>query len=90
MPGLHATAQGAERLIAPSKFRNGSRAFCVWGPVQHSGEDRVGADVEVLLLDVVDELVFLDVCEQRGLDLREGVQSASAEIGKDNDQVEER
>jgi hypothetical protein len=74
VPGLHAAAQGIQRLFALGEFRSGRcGALGVRGAVERGGEEGVGADVEVLLLDVVDELVFLDICEERGLDLCEGV-----------------
>ena len=79
VPGLHAAAQGIQRLIALGEFRSGRcGALGVRGAVERGGEEGVGADVEVLLLDVVDELVFVDICEERRFDLCEGVQCACA------------
>lgn len=63
VPGLHTTAQGAECFFTLRKFRNRGCAFRIRGAVQRRGENRVGVDIEVLLLHAIDEVVLLDVCE---------------------------
>ena len=73
VPGLHTTAQGAQRIFTLREFRRNALLRVFWRAVQGGRENGVGADVEVLLLDAIDELVFRDVCEKRGFDFCEGV-----------------
>ena len=63
VPRLHATAQGAHCFLALSEFRSRGCAFRIRRAIQRGGENRIGGDVEVLLLYAVREVVLLDVRE---------------------------
>jgi hypothetical protein len=63
VPGLHTAAQGVQCIFTFNKLRSGRRALGVRGAVEREGKYRIRVDVEVLSLDTVDEVVFLNVCE---------------------------